>query len=47
MKKLCILLSYLPFLVLAEVDLVTLDNWNIASTTEHNLFKSKKAEIDA
>ena len=31
---------------LAEVDLVTLDNWNITNTTEHNLFISKQGEIN-
>ena len=31
----------------AEVDLVTLDNWNISNTTEHNLFISKQGEINS
>ena len=46
MKKLFTVLLCLPFLMYAEVDLVTLDNWNISNTTEHNLFISKQGEIN-
>ena len=46
MKRLFTLLLFSPFLIYAEVDLVTLDNWNISNTTEHNLFISKQGEIN-
>ena len=46
MKKLFTFFLCLPFLIYAEVDLVTLDNWNISNTTEHNLFISKQGEIN-
>ena len=40
------MLILFPLRSFAEVDLVTLDNWNISSTTEHNLFISKQGEIN-
>lgn len=35
---------WLPIISYADVDLVTLDDWNILSTSEHNLFVSKQGE---
>ena len=46
MKRLFTLLLFSPLLIYAEVDLVTLDNWNISNTTEHDLFISKQGEIN-
>ena len=46
MKKFILLLILFPLISFAEVDLVTLDNWNISNTTEHNLFISKQGEIN-
>ena len=46
MKKVIFLFIFLPSITFAEVDLVTLDNWNISNTTEHNLFISKQGEIN-
>ena len=35
---------WFPIISYADVDLVTLDDWNILSTSEHNLFISKQGE---
>ncbi|SVC51078.1 uncharacterized protein METZ01_LOCUS303932, partial [marine metagenome] len=46
MKKLFTVLLFFPSIIYPEVDLVTLDNWNISSTNEHNLFISKQGEVN-
>jgi len=46
MKKFFTLLLFSPLIIYAEVDLVTLDNWNISSTSEHDLFISKQGEVN-
>ncbi len=46
MKIFFTLLLFIPSIIYGEVDLVTLDNWNISSTNEHNLFISKQGEIN-
>ena len=46
MKIFFTLLLFFPSIIYAEVDLVTLDNWNISSTNEHNLFISKQGEVN-
>ena len=35
-----------PILSFAEIDITTLDNWNIVNTSEHNLFITKHGEED-
>ena len=42
MKKIMLLIFWFPMLSLAEVDITTLDNWNIVNTSEHNLFITKQ-----
>ena len=44
MKIILLIIAALSFSIRAEIDLVTLDNWNIVSTTEHDLFISKHGE---
>ena len=44
MKNLILFLICFPIISYADVDLITLDDWNILSTSEHNLFISKQGE---
>jgi hypothetical protein len=46
MKIILLIIAALSFSIRAEIDLVTLDNWNIVSTTEHDLFISKHGELN-
>ena len=44
MKLLLLLLLIISTFIKAEIDYVTLDNWNIRSTSEYDLFVSKNGE---
>ena len=46
MKKLFCLLLLFPFSLFAGVDLTTIDNFNIFSTSEHDLIVSKPGHKD-
>ena len=46
MKIILLIIAALSFSINAEIDLVTLDNWNIVSTSKHDLFISKQGEIN-
>jgi len=46
MKKLLYLLLLYPFSLFAEVDITTIDNFNIFSTSEHDLIVNKQGQKD-
>ena len=46
MKYLLTTLLFISSLIVAEVDIVTIDDWNIFSSTEHSLIINKSGTID-